>query len=96
MTLAIPELALPSPRPAPDLPQPAPMPPCPALPCPALPSPAAQPIDLLDDAPDAWKTAAEQHDPDCTVIVFCNPALLRTTLSFLSNTAYVKLCGEHE
>ena len=51
-------------------------------------------IDLLDDAPDALKIAAEQHDPDCTVIVFCNPALLRTTLSLLSNTAYVKLCGD--
>ena len=47
-----------------------------------------------DVAPDTLKIAAELHSHACTVVVFCNPALLQSTVSGLCNKAYVKLCGD--
>eukprot|EP00439_Symbiodinium_sp_Y106_P062037 s2385_g9.t1 len=37
---------------------------------------------------DALKIAAELHTRDCTVVVFCNPALLQDTLTRLTNKHY--------
>ncbi|CAE7256166.1 unnamed protein product [Symbiodinium microadriaticum] len=52
------------------------------------------PDDLNAAVPDALKIAAEPHTRDCTVVVFCNPALLQDTLTRLTNKHYVKLCGD--
>ena len=47
-----------------------------------------------DAAPDTVKIAAELHSKSCTVVVFCNPALLQQTMPPLSNKTYIKLCGD--
>ena len=51
-------------------------------------------IDGLEDCPDALKFVAASYEPTATVVVFCNPALLRETLTRLTNLSYIKLCGD--
>lgn len=51
-------------------------------------------IDGLDECPDQLKFVAASYEPTATVVVFCNPALLRDTLTRLVNQAYIKLCGD--
>ncbi|CAE7271160.1 unnamed protein product, partial [Symbiodinium microadriaticum] len=50
--------------------------------------------DGLQDVPDALKVAGLQVQPNATVVVFCNPRLVKETLQRLVNKEYVKLCGD--
>ena len=51
-------------------------------------------VESTDAVPDALKVAGAQFRPEATVVVFCSPALLHTTLHRLVNKEYIKLCGD--
>ena len=46
------------------------------------------------DSPDALKVAGALFQPDAAVVVFCNPCLLQTTLSRLTDKDCINLCGD--
>ena len=51
-------------------------------------------VHNLTEASDTLKITASVHTDDATVVVFCNPLLLKETLGRLDNQKYIKLCGD--
>ena len=51
-------------------------------------------VHNLTEASDTLKITASVHTDDSTVVVFCNPLLLKETLGRLDNQKYIKLCGD--
>ena len=50
--------------------------------------------ESLSEATNNLKIAGAMYDCNATVVVFCNPQLLKDTLTSLTIKSYIKLCGD--